>query len=106
DAEANGEAGPKGVPQERHVRRMGVLLILPSGGKTPLQPSAQLPPPRGGSKSIIHKPSARIPAQVIVLDEPQPREQFRIDRIALGGAGEQPGTGLAAWHLVHHDVLG
>jgi hypothetical protein len=28
DAEANGEAGPKGVPQERHARRMGALLIL------------------------------------------------------------------------------
>ena len=27
DAEANGEAGPKGVPQERHVTRMGALLF-------------------------------------------------------------------------------
>jgi hypothetical protein len=26
DAEANGEAGPKGVSQERHVTRMGALL--------------------------------------------------------------------------------
>jgi len=31
-----------------------------------------------------------------MFDEPQPRKQLGIDRITLGGTGEQPGTGFPA----------
>ncbi|GAA0246011.1 hypothetical protein GCM10009126_09510 [Rhodanobacter caeni] len=49
DAEANGEAGPKGVPQERHVRRKRALLIcFPAGTKSaPISPSGSFPRKRG-----------------------------------------------------------
>jgi hypothetical protein len=52
DAEANGEAGPKGVPQERHVTREGALLLLIGHGKAPPSALRAASPLRKGSDHL------------------------------------------------------
>ena len=58
-----------------------------------------------GALVLIFRVELGQPNLLSVLDKPQSSEQLGVDRIAFPGSREQPGAGLGARHLVHHDIL-
>jgi hypothetical protein len=68
DAEANGEAGPQGVPQERHVTRKGRLLLLTLARKAP--PSALRARERMPSMACALRAASLFKATVLPLCPP------------------------------------